>query len=49
MKISRMSSTLSIVRSGQGHSMTLKVFLHLAQYKLSGPIFQVQHRVGSWN
>ena len=32
---------------GQGHGVTLKFFLHLPQYKLSSPISQLWHTLGS--
>ena len=31
----------------QGHSVTLKIFPHLLQYKLSRPISQLWHMLGS--
>ena len=49
MKIARTSLTLGIALSDQGqvHGMTLEIFLHLPQYKLSGPISQLWNMLGS--
>ena len=35
------------LNQSQGHSVTLKIFLHLPQYKLSSPISQLCHMLGS--
>ena len=50
MKIARTSSTLALSDQGQGHDVTwqdFEIFLHLPQYKLSGPISQLWHMLGS--
>ena len=41
------SSTLGIVRSRSRSRHDFEIFLHLPQYKLSGPIFQLWDKVGS--
>ena len=43
MKIARKSSTLGIVRSRSRSQCDFGIFLHLPQYKLSGPISQLWH------
>ena len=45
MKIARTSSTFGIVRSRSRHDF--EIFLHLPQYKLSSPISQLWHMLGS--
>ena len=47
MKIARMSSTLGNVRSRSRSQHDLEIFLHLPQYKLSRPISQLWHMLGS--
>ena len=34
---------------GQGHGVTLKIFIHLPQYKVSSPVSQLWHMLGSCN
>ena len=45
MKKTRTSSILALTDQGQGHLR--KIFLHLLQYKLSGPITQDWYKLGS--
>ena len=47
MKIAGMNRHWALSDQGQGHRVTLEIFLHLPQYKLSSPISQVWHRLGS--
>ena len=45
MKISRMSSTLGIVRSRSRSQHDFEIFLLLPPYKLSGPITQLWYKL----
>ena len=47
MKIARMSSTLGIVQSRSRSRRDFEIFLHIPQYKLSSPISQLWHKLGS--
>ena len=47
MEIARMSSILGIVRSSSSSQCDFAIFLHLPQYKLSSPISQLWHMLGS--
>ena len=47
MKKARMSSTLGIVRSRSRSWRDFEGFLHIPQYKLSSPISQLWHMLGS--
>ena len=49
MKISLMSSTLGFVPSRPRSQRDFEILLHLPQYKLSSPISQLWHIVGSCN
>ena len=46
-EIARTSSTLGIVRSRSRSQRDFEIFLHLPQYKLSTPISQLWHTLGS--
>ena len=48
-KIVRMSSTLGIVWSRSRSRSDFEIFAHLPQYKLSRPISQLWHKLGSCN
>ena len=48
MKIAQTSLTLGIVRSRSRSWRDFEIFLHLPQYKLSGPISQLWLQVGKW-
>ena len=47
MKIAWTSSTLGIVQSRSRSQRDFESFLHLPQYKLSSPISQLWHTLGS--